>query len=217
MLRVLRRYLVTGLVIWVPIIVTVVVIRFLIDLTDRSLLLLPDEYHPSRLLGMDVPGLGILLTFILLLVTGLFAANFFGRRLVDLGEKIMARIPLIRSVYSGAKQVAETVFSERNNSFRQVLLVEYPRRGVWCLAFQTSREPGEVHARSGEDVLCCFVPTTPNPTSGFIIFVPSDEAIRLDMSVDDALKMIISLGMVVPQWHDPEDARASLAPHEGGA
>mgnify|MGYP001547764116 CR=1 FL=1 len=215
MLKTLRRYLAAGIIIWVPLIVTVLVIRFLINLMDRSLLLLPPAYRPDALLGFHIPGLGVLLTIVVLLVTGTLGANLFGRRIVGFWESIMSRIPLVRSIYSGAKQVAETVLSDGSTSFKRVYLVQYPRKGVWSMCFQTSTNLEEIQGRTAEEVICVFVPTTPNPTSGFILFVPRSELIELDMSVDEGLKMIISLGVVVPRWRSPEAAR--LAAGEGAA
>lgn len=215
MLKTLRRYLAAGIIIWVPLIVTVLVIRFLINLMDRSLLLLPPTYRPDALLGFHIPGLGVLLTIVVLLVTGTLGANLFGRRIVGFWESIMSRIPLVRSIYSGAKQVAETVLSDGSTSFKRVYLVQYPRKGVWSMCFQTSTNLEEIQGRTAEEVICVFVPTTPNPTSGFILFVPRSELIELDMSVDEGLKMIISLGVVVPRWRNPEAAR--LAAREGAA
>lgn len=215
MLKTLRRYLAAGIIIWVPLIVTVLVIRFLINLMDRSLLLLPPGYRPDALLGLHIPGLGVLLTIVVLLVTGTLGANLFGRRIVGFWESIMSRIPLVRSIYSGAKQVAETLLSDGSTSFKRVYLVQYPRKGVWSMCFQTSTNLEEIQGRTAEEVICVFVPTTPNPTSGFILFVPRSDLIELDMSVDEGLKMIISLGVVVPRWRNPEAAR--LAAREGAA
>lgn len=199
----MRRYLIAGLLIWLPLGVTVLVIKVLVDLMDRTLLLLPPGWRPDALLGFSIPGLGVLLTFIVLLLTGVLVANFFGRRLLAFWESILARIPLIRSIYSGAKQVAETFFAESGQAFKKVLLVEYPRKGVWSLAFQTSSELEEIQRKTSKNVVCVFVPTTPNPTSGFIIMAPVDEVIELDMTVDDALKMVISLGVLVPPLAAP--------------
>jgi uncharacterized membrane protein len=211
LLRGLRRYLVTGLIIWLPLVVTVVVVRFLLRLMDRTLVLIPPAYRPEELLGFPIPGLGLVLTLAVLLVTGLLGANLFGRRIVGLWESLLHRIPLIRSVYSGAKQVAETVLSDGDTSFKRVFLVQYPRKGVWSLCFQTSTELAEIQHRTEHEVICVFVPTTPNPTSGFILLVPRTELIALDMSVDEGLRMIISLGVVVPKWTSPE-AVGRLAP-----
>lgn len=215
MLRFLRRYLVAGLIVWIPLVVTVVVVRFLLNLMDRTLVLVPPAWRPETLLGFHVPGLGMVLTVLVLLVTGFLGANLLGRRIVGAWESLLARIPLVRSVYSGAKQVAETLFSDGGTSFKKVLLVQYPREGVWSICFMTATGLAEVQARTDEEVACVFVPTTPNPTSGFIVFVPREDLIELDMSVDEALRMIISLGVVVPRWPRPGDA-APLAQPGGG-
>ena len=210
-MKTLRKYLVAGLLIWVPLGITFLILKVLIGFMDRSLLLLPEAYRPENLLGMNIPGLGVILTFTLLLVTGLLVTNLLGRTILGGWESLLARIPLIRSVYSGAKQVAETMFSEGGQAFKKVLLVPYPRKGVWSLAFQTATDVGEVQAKTSSEVVCAFVPTTPNPTSGFIVMVPREDVIELDMSVDAALRMIISLGVVVPEWQDPQLA-GKLAP-----
>ncbi|MDH3546640.1 MAG: DUF502 domain-containing protein, partial [Gammaproteobacteria bacterium] len=147
-----------------------------------------------------IPGLGVILTIILLLVTGVLAANIVGRSIVGGWESLLERIPVVRSIYSAAKNFAEIVFSDSGKAFKKVLLVEYPRQGIYTLTFQTATEIGEIQGRTGEDVICCFVPTTPNPTSGFIIIVPKKDAIELDMEVDEAAKLIMSLGVVVPTW-----------------
>lgn len=196
----LKRYMIAGLLVWVPLGVTFVVLRVIIDLMDRSLLLLPPAYRPEALLGVRIPGLGVLLTLALLLVTGFLVANFLGRRLVAIWEALLAWIPLVGTIYSGVKKVSETVLTDQGLAFRKVLLIEYPRRDLWCLAFLTSQQLGEVRAKTGKDVVCVFVPTTPNPTSGFLILVPRDDVVELEMSVDEAISMIISLGVVVPDW-----------------
>ena len=171
---------------------------------DRTLLLIPAQYRPEQLLGVHIPGLGIILAVVVLFLTGLLAANFVGRAFVGSWESLMDRIPFVRAVYSAAKNFAEMVFSDSSQSFKKVLLIQYPRKGLYSLAFQTATELGEVQGRTGEEVVCCFVPTTPNPTSGFIIIVPKKDITELDMEVDEALKMIISLGVVVPKWNkDP--------------
>jgi len=210
-LKSLRRYLVTGVVIWVPLIVTVLVVRFLLKLMDRTLVVIPLAYQPETLLGFKIPGLGLLLSVLILFITGLLAANFFGRKLVSFSESIVNRIPLVRSIYSGAKQVAETVLSDADTSFKRVMLVQYPRKGVWSLCFQTATDLAEIQSRTESEVVCVFIPTTPNPTSGFILFVPGEDLVKLDMTVEEGLRMIISLGVVVPRWRRPEDA-AALAP-----
>ena len=196
----LRRYLVAGVLVWAPLAVTFLLLRIAVNLMDKTLAVLPQQYQPDELLGFHIPGLGVILTFLVLFITGMLAANFVGRYVVGGWESLMDRIPVVRSVYSAAKNFAEIVFSDSSESFKKVLLIEYPRKGLYSLAFQTSSELGEVQGRTGEDIVCCFVPTTPNPTSGIVIMVPRKDITVLDMDVDEALKMIISLGVVVPTW-----------------
>ena len=196
----LRRYLVAGLLIWAPLAVTYFLLRFAVNLMDKTLAVLPQQYQPEELLGLHIPGLGVILTFVVLFLTGMLAANFVGRYVVGGWESLLDRIPIVRTIYGGAKNFAEIVFSDSNDSFNKVLLIEYPRKGIYSLAFQTSSDLGEVQARTGLDVVCCFVPTTPNPTSGFVIMLPKKDVRVLDMEIDEALKMIISLGVVVPTW-----------------
>lgn len=199
-----RRYLIAGLLVWLPLGVTLLVFKLLVGLVETLLDWLPAAYRPEALLGLEIPYFDVLLAlvamFIVVVVTGLLAANLFGRKLVAMWEALLGRIPLVRSIYQSAKQVAETVFSSSGKSFRKVLLIEYPRKGLYTLAFQTGSSAGEVQERTGEEVTTVFIPTTPNPTSGFIILVPTKDVVELDMSVDEALKMVISLGMVEPTW-----------------
>lgn len=194
----IKRWLIAGLLVWLPLGATLLVFRFLVQMMDQSLLLLPPSMRPEALLGFHVPGLGIVLTVLILLLTGFLAANIFGARMLALGESILQRVPLARSIYGGVKQLSQTVLVGGNQSFRKVLLIEYPRKGIWTLAFQTSEPGGEVQQRTARDVVTVFVPTTPNPTSGFIVLVPRDELIEMEMSVEQALRMIISLGVVGP-------------------
>ncbi len=197
-----------------PLAVTYLLLRAAVGIMDRTLLLIPSDYRPEVLLQqlfdtespIYIPGLGVILTFIVLFLTGLLAANFVGRAFVGGWERLMDRIPVVRGIYSAAKNFAEIVFSDSSRAFKKVLLVEYPRKGIYSLAFQTSTDLGEVQGRTGEDVVGCFVPTTPNPTSGFIIIVPTKDVTVLDMEVDEALKMIISLGVVVPEWRNVRTA-----------
>ena len=195
----LRRYLIAGLLVWVPLVITVVVIRSLVGFMDQSMLLLPKEWRPEALLGYPIPGLGLVLTVTIVVMTGLLAANLFGRRVVAAWESLLARIPLVRSIYSAVKQVAETIFAANGEAFRKVLLIEYPRRGIWTLAFQTGTATGEIQRRTEAEVITVFVPTTPNPTSGFIMMIPKNEVMELEMSVEDALKLVVSLGVVAPR------------------
>ncbi len=200
----MRKYLIAGLLVWLPVGATILVIKLLVDTMDQTLLLLPAAWRPAELLGFNVPGLGIALSIVVVFATGVVFANFLGRRLVAFWEALLARIPLVRTVYTAVKQVTETLFSGTGQSFRQVLLVEYPRRGIWSLAFQTNTGLGEVQEKTGEEVVAVFVPTTPNPTSGFVLMIPRKEVIELDMSVDEGLKMIVSMGVVVPTWRQGE-------------
>lgn len=206
----LRRYLVAGLLVWIPLGVTIFILRVLIGLMDRSLLLIPQQYRPEEWLGFTIPGLGLILTLLVLLITGLLAANIVGRSMVGIWESMLDRIPVVRSVYSAAKNFAEIVFSDSGQSFKKVLLIEYPRKGIYSLAFQTATNLGEVQGRTGEEMICTFVPTTPNPTSGYIIILPKKDIIELDMDIDEALKMIISLGVVVPAWRRDQIAELPL-------
>lgn len=195
-----KRYLIAGILVWVPLGVTFFVIKFLINLMDRTLLLLPAKYQPEVLIGFSVPGLGVVLSVVVVLVTGMVVANLFGRQLIVIWESLLNRIPLVRSIYTGVKQVTETLFSTSGDAFRNVLLIEYPRIGIYTLAFQTGSTVGEVQDKISDEVVTVFVPTTPNPTSGFILMIAKKNTIKLDMSVDEGLKMIISLGVVVPKW-----------------
>lgn len=191
-----RKYLIAGLVVWLPLWATYFVVKFLIDLMDRTLSLLPKEYQPQQLFGFDIPGLGLIFTIIILFVTGLLVTNFLGHRIVKVWEDFLARIPLVRTIYSAVKQVVHALVQPAGTSFRKVLIVEYPRHGIWSIAFQTSDQfTGSPHP---EDVVTVFIPTTPNPTSGFLTILPKEDTRELDMTVEEALKMVISLGVVMP-------------------
>ncbi len=211
--RRLRNHLIAGLLIWIPIMVTVWVIRFLSRILDQSLVLLPPPWRPEALVGQYVPGVGIILSFILLLVTGVLVRNLFGGRIVAGFEDLVRRIPVIGAVYGGAKTFSETVLTDKGKSFKQVVMVEFPRKGVFSVGFITSEELEEVQAKTEQDVVCVFVPTTPNPTTGFIVLVPREEVVRLDMTVDEAVKMLLTLGVVVPKWKNKPVA-ADLAPQQ---
>lgn len=194
----LKRYLIAGLLVWIPLWATALVIAFVVEVLDKTVALLPDKYQPMNVIGINIPGIGIVISFVVLLVTGMVATNFLGERLVGLGEKIVKRIPLVGSIHQAVKQVMQTIFSTSNQSFRKVLLVEYPRKGLWSIAFQTAATSSSVAELSGGDKITIFIPTTPNPTSGFLMLIDKSEAKELDISIDDALKMIISLGVVQP-------------------
>lgn len=198
----LKRYLIAGLLVWLPLGVTLAVIKFLVDLFDRSLLLLPSKYRPENLLGMDIPGLGVLLSFLLILLTGMLVANLLGSKLISIWESFLDRIPLVRSLYKAVKQIAEAVFGSGEQTFQNVFLIEYPRKGLWTLAFETGKTMSEPQKKTGiTEVVNLFVPTTPNPTSGFFIMADRAEIIKLNIEVDDALKMVISGGVVAPETH----------------
>lgn len=196
----MRKYLIAGLLVWMPLGITFLVIRAIVGFLDKSLLLLPESYQPDNLLGFHIPGLGVLLAVVLVLATGMIMANLLGRRLVNGWETLLSRIPLVRTLYAGIKQIMEALLATDAKSFRRVLLVEYPRRGVWSLGFMTTDQLGEVQEKTETDVIGVFIPTTPNPTSGFVLMVPKQEVVYLDMTVEQGLKMIISMGTVVPDW-----------------
>jgi len=203
----LRRYLIAGLLVWLPLGVTVFLIKIIIGLLDRTLLLLPPDWRPDAVLGIAIPGFGVFLAIALLLLTGMLVANFLGRRLVGLWEGLLRRIPLVRSIYSSVKQVTETIFSSKGESFRQVVLIEYPRKGMWSIAFLTNSSLGEVSERLEEDMVSVFLPTTPNPTSGFVLILPRSEITVLEMPIEDALRFVMSVGVVVPAWPVNQDGK----------
>ena len=192
----IRRYLLAGLIVWLPIWVTYVVVRFLVELMDGTLSLLPHKYQPDQLLGVHIPGIGLVFTIVILFFTGLLVANFLGRTIINFWEKMLSRIPLIRSIYSAVKQLVQALVQPQGSAFRKVLLVEYPRHGIWSIAFQTSDQFTE--APYPESVVTVFIPTTPNPTSGFLTIVPKTDTHELSMTVEEALRMVISLGVIMP-------------------
>lgn len=194
----LRKYLIAGLLVWLPLAATIFVIRLLLNLMDKTILLIPPEFRPENVLGFSIPGFGIIVGIFILLITGMFAANLFGRRLVTFWESLLGRIPLVRSIYTSVKQVTETIFTANSKSFRKVVLIEYPRKGIWCMGFMTNKGLGVASKSSGQDLMSVFVPTTPNPTSGFIVMLPANDVIVLDLSVEDGFKYIISMGVVIP-------------------
>ena len=213
--RRIRNYLIGGLLIWIPIMVTVWVVRFLSGILDQSLLLLPPSWRPEAVFGTYVPGVGVILSLLLLLLTGVVVKNLFGGQMVAGLESLVRRIPVVGAVYTGAKTFSETVLTDKGKSFKQVVMVEFPRKGVYSIGFITSHELEEAQARTEQVVTCVFVPTTPNPTTGFIILVPREEIIHMDMTVDEAFRMLLTLGVVVPTWKDkPVDGR--LAPPRTG-
>jgi uncharacterized membrane protein len=195
----MKSYFVTGLLIWVPLVITAWVVNLLIVTMDQTLTLLPVDWLPQSWLGYAIPGLGVLLTALVILVTGLLAQNFIGQRLVGVWEGLLSRIPIVRGIYSSVKQVSDTILSPSGNAFRKALLVQYPRRDVWTVAFQTGAPADEVVGKVPADMVSVYVPTTPNPTSGFFLMMPREQIIELSMSVDEALKYVVSMGVVAPE------------------
>ena len=194
----IRRYFITGLLVWVPIVITVWVLSFLVGTMDQTLLLLPSAFRPETLLGFYIPGIGAVLTLLVIFLTGVFAANILGQRLVRYWERVLARIPVVNSIYNGVKQVSDTLFSPTGQAFRKALLVQWPSPGMWTIAFTTGTPGGDVVNHLQGDYISIYVPTTPNPTGGYFVMVPKSAVVELDMTVDEALKYIISMGVVSP-------------------
>lgn len=204
----MKKYFITGLLVLVPLVVTFWVMSTLIETLDQSLLLLPEEWSPQKLLGFSMAGLGAILTLVVIFLTGVIATNFFGQQLIMLWEELLSRVPVVKSIYSSVKQVSDTIFSDSGNAFRQALLVEYPRKGAWTVAFLTGEPGGDVSNHLQGDFVSVYVPTTPNPTSGFFLMMPKTDVVELDMTVDQALKYIISMGTVAPEIKSETVAKA---------
>ena len=194
----MRKYFITGLLVLVPLVITLWVLNLIIGTLDQSLLLLPPQWRPELLLGFNLPGVGTILTLVIIFITGVVTRNFVGNRLLMLWELLLKRIPVVNSIYSSVKQVSDSLFSSSGNAFRKALLVQYPREGVWTIAFQTGVPGGDVKNHLSGDYVSVYVPTTPNPTSGFFLMLKKDDTIELNMSVDEALKYIVSMGVVAP-------------------
>lgn len=194
----LRKWLFTGLLVIVPGAITLSVLNWIVGLLDQTLLILPQAWHPDKVLGFHLPGFGVLLTLLILLTVGALASNFAGRKLVQWGDAVVHRIPVVRSIYSSVKQVSDTLFSESGNAFRTAVLVQWPREGVWTLAFVTGTPSGEVAGYLRDEFVSVYVPTTPNPTGGYFVMVRKSDCIELEMSVDAALRYIVSMGVVAP-------------------
>jgi len=194
-----KKYLITGLLIWIPLVITIWVLKLVVDVLDQSLLLLPAALHTENWLGVHIPGLGAILTIVIVFLTGVFATNFFGAQLVELWHEILHRIPVVNSIYSSVKQISDTLFSSSGQAFRKALLVQWPQEGMWTIAFLTGTPGGGVANHLPPDSVAVYVPTTPNPTGGYFVIIPRKHVIELDMSVDQALKYIISMGVVPPQ------------------
>ena len=194
----LRKYIIAGLLVWLPLAATVVIIKLVVDLLDKTILLLPPGYQPANLLGFSVPGFGILFAISVLFLTGMLAANIFGRRLVAVWEWILNRIPLVRTVYNSVKQISTTLLDSRGKSFRKVVMLEYPRKGIWSIGFLTNETVDIDIEPIADSLVAVFVPTTPNPTSGFIMLAPRADVIELEMTVEEGFKFIISMGVIIP-------------------
>lgn len=194
----MKKYLITGLLVWVPLIITVWVLKAIVNTLDQSLLLLPQAWQPSNLIGFKLWGLGTLITVLAVVLTGMATSNFLGQRLVRTWEGVLNRIPVVRQIYSSVKQVSDTVLGPGGQAFRKALLVQYPRTGSWTIAFQTGTPSGELAPLLPEEAVSVYVPTTPNPTSGFFLMMDRKDVVKLEMTVDEALKYIISMGSVAP-------------------
>ena len=194
----LRKWFLTGLLVIVPVAITFLVLEWIVGLLDQTLQILPIAWHPDRLLGMHIPGFGVILTLGILLVVGATASNFVGKKLVQWGDAVVTRIPVVRSIYSSVKQVSDTLFSENGNAFRKAVLIQWPREGIWTVAFVTGTPGGDVATYLRDDYLSVYVPTTPNPTGGYFVMVRKSDCVELNMSVDEALKYVVSMGVVVP-------------------
>jgi uncharacterized membrane protein len=193
-----KKYLITGLLIWIPLVITIWVLNLVVDTLDQSLLLLPEGWRTENLIGVHIPGMGVLLTLVIVFATGVFGANLIGGRLVQFWHEVLHRIPVVSSIYSSVKQVSDTLFSSGGQAFRKALLVQWPREGAWTIAFLTGTPGGDVANHLQGDYVSVYVPTTPNPTGGYFVMLAREDVIELDMSVDEALKYIISMGVVAP-------------------
>jgi uncharacterized membrane protein len=195
----LRKWLVAGLLAIVPVVVTIAVLQWIIGTLDRTLAILPEAWQPDHLIGYHIPGFGVLLTLAILLIVGAVVSNFVGRRLIVWGDHLVTRIPVVRSIYSSVKQVSDTLFSPGGNAFRTAVLVQWPRTDVWTIGFVTGTPGGDVANHLVGDYLSVYVPTTPNPTGGYFVMLRKSDCIELRMSVDEALKYVISMGVVSPK------------------
>jgi uncharacterized membrane protein len=194
----MKKYLITGLLIWIPLVITIWVLKLIVDALDQTLLLLPKEFQTENWLGLHVPGMGVVMTLVIVFLTGLLTTNLIGARLVAFWHDVLHRIPVVRSIYSSVKQISDTLFSSSGQAFRKALLVQWPQPGTWTIAFLTGIPGGDVASHLSGDYLSVYVPTTPNPTGGYFVIVARKDVIELDMSVDAALKYIISMGVVPP-------------------
>ena len=210
----MKKYFITGLLIWVPLAITAWVLTLIVSTMDQSLLLLPEAIRPEKLMGFYLPGIGALATLLVIFLTGLVTANIIGQRLLRFWEGVLSRIPVVKSVYYSVKQVSDTLFSSSGEAFRKALLVQYPREGSWTIAFMTGQPGGDVVNHLRGEYISVYVPTTPNPTSGFFLMMPKSDVVELDMSVDEALKYIISMGVVTPPARYPATSLVGRAQNE---
>ena len=194
----MKKYLITGLLIWIPLVITLWVLKFIVDALDQTLLLLPPEFRTENWLGLHVPGMGVVMTLVIVFLTGLLTTNLVGARLVNFWHEILHRIPVVNSIYSSVKQISDTLFSSSGQAFRKALLVRWPHEGMWTIAFLTGKPGADIVSRLQGDYISVYVPTTPNPTGGYFVVVARKDVIELEMSVDEALKYIISMGVVPP-------------------
>jgi uncharacterized membrane protein len=212
----LRKYLIAGLLIWLPLAITLWVIDFIVTTMDRTLQVLPASWHPDQVLGVHVPGLGLVMSVIILLATGALAANILGARMFAWWESVLVKIPIVRPIYSSVKQVSDTLFASKGQSFRKVVLIEFPNRGQWTFGFVVGA-PGQAAEReTGGELITVYVPTSPNPTSGYTLVVRPSEVRELDISVDDALKFHLSMGVVAPTARAARSALTSEGPGAPG-
>lgn len=195
----MKKYVITGLLIWIPLVITIWVLKLVVETLDQTLLLVPAEWRSENLLGVHIPGMGVVLTAVIVFATGVLSANIIGARLVRVWHYVLHRIPFVSSIYSSVKQVSDTLFSSGGQAFRKALLVQWPHEGMWTIGFQTGVPGGDVVNHLKGDFVSVYVPTTPNPTGGYFVMVRRSEVIELEMSVDEALKYIISMGVVAPQ------------------
>lgn len=194
----MKRYFITGLLIWIPLSITVMVLAWIVGTLDQIIDWLPNGVQPRNALGFNIPGTGVVVALLIVLITGVVAANVIGQKLLRFWEGLLSRIPVVKSLYNGVKQVSDTLFSSSGQAFRKALLVQYPREGSWTIAFLTGKPGGDPANHLKGEYVSVYVPTTPNPTSGFFLMMPRQDVVELDMSVDEALKYIISMGVVAP-------------------
>jgi uncharacterized membrane protein len=194
----MKKYLIAGLLIWIPVVITIWVLKLIVDTLDQTLLVVPVQWRTESVFGVHIPGFGVLITLVIVFLTGVFATNFFGAKIVAVWHDLLHRIPVVRSIYSSVKQISDTLFSSSGQAFRKALLVQWPREGMWTVAFLTGVPGADITRHLKGDYVSVYVPTTPNPTGGYFVVVARADVIELDMTVDEALKYIISMGVAPP-------------------